>query len=40
MYQVYALFRQLQQVANIAVEFVDEDDLTAAGPSNSSLQNV
>ena len=34
---VYALFRQLQQVSNIAVEFVDEDDLTAAGSSNSSL---
>ena len=29
--QVYALFRALQQVANIQVDFVDEDELTAEG---------
>ena len=34
---VYALFRQLQQVANIAVDFVDEDDLTAAGLAQFKL---
>lgn len=28
---VYALFRQLQQVSNIALDFLDEDDLTAEG---------
>ena len=34
---IYALFRQLQQVANIAVDFLDEDDLTAAGLSPHKL---
>jgi hypothetical protein len=34
---VYALFRQLQQVANIAVDFLDEDDLTAEGLASLKL---
>ena len=34
---VYAIFRQLQQVANIAVDFVDEDDLTAEGLAHFKL---
>ena len=29
--QVYALFRSLQQVANIQVDLIDEDELTAKG---------